>query len=242
MKKLVIIITFFSALTFISGNLYAKIVVEDTKGEAAYKKGNQWLPLTKGLPLEEGTKISTGVKSWALINIDGDSLKINQLTMMKIYKNQVTANNKNTHIGLKHGSLNARVSKLNTLKTSFKITTPVATSSVRGTEEKNWQGAKSGNLVHAPSGRLEVEDRNGNSYFVEGNATFKISPDDPRPQNLLSSERGRSLIKLSDPNTTGDENKSQEFSGLDSLSNDNNPGKFVRPSLSPATVILQVGW
>ena len=241
MKKLVFFITLIFALILASEALFAKIVVEATKGEAAYKSGNQWLPLTKGLSLEEGTKISTGVKSWALINIDGDSLRIEQLTMMKIYKNQVTANNKNTHIGLKHGGLKARITKIGTLKTSFKITTPVATSSVRGTTENNWQGSKSGNIVNVPEGRLEMEDRNGNSYFVEGNAVFTIGPNDPRPQQLLSHERGKSLVKITDPNTTPDEKGSMEFSGLDNFTKDNNPGT-QGSSNAPAKVNIQVGW
>ncbi len=70
-----------------SSAIYAKIVVESTQGEVAYKKDKIWEPLTKGMELQEGVKISTGAKSWALINIDGDSLKVQQMTMMKIYRN-----------------------------------------------------------------------------------------------------------------------------------------------------------
>jgi hypothetical protein len=241
MKKLTILITLFLTLSFYSGTLYAKIIVESTKGEAAYKKGNQWLPLAKGQLLQEGTKISTGVKSWAVLNIDGDTLRIQQLTMMEIYTNQTTSNDKNTHVGLKLGSLKARVTKIGTLKTSFKISTPVATSSVRGTEEENRHGFKSGNFVHVPSGTLEIEDRNGGNYLVEGNSTFNIGPNDPRPQNLLSGERRKSLFTIINPNSTSDEKDSLQFSGLDNLTKDNNPGNQNRPNL-PAKVIIQVGW
>ena len=241
MKRSIVFLSFFSIIIFCVTNLNAKIVVESVKGEAAYKAGKQWLPLAKGQTLPEGTKISTGVKSWAVLNIDGDSLRIEQLTMMKIFKNQTNANNKNTHIGLKHGGLKARISKIGTLKTSFKITTPVATSSVRGTDEDNRQGAKSGNRVHFPAGIGEIRDRNGHTYLVQGNSLFHIGPNDPRPRNMLFGEKGKSLILISDPNSTGDEKDSTEFSGLDNFNQNDNPAD--QNSLkSPANVILQVGW
>ena len=241
MKRITIFLSFISIFIFIGTSLNAKIVVESVKGEAAYKTGRQWLSLTKGQVLPEGTKISTGVKSWAVLNIDGDTLRIQQLTMMKIFRNQTNAKTKNTHIGLKHGGLKARVSKLGTLKTSFKVTTPVATSSVRGTEEENWQGAKSGNRVHVPTGILEVQDRNGHSLFVRGNSLFQIGPHDPRPRNLLFGEKGKSLILLSDPNSTGDEKDSAESSGLDNFNPNDNPADQSNLK-SPANVIIQVGW
>jgi hypothetical protein len=243
MKKISIFMTLLIALAFSSQNLYAKIIVEATKGEAAYKQGNQWLPLTKGQTLEEGSKISTGAKSWALLNIDGDSIKINQLTMMKVFTNKVANNTKNTHLGLKHGSIKARIGKIGTLKTSFKISTPVATSSVRGTDEHNRNGAKSGNFVHAQSGTLTVEDRNGGSYSLTGNSAFSIGPNDPRPQNLLFNLSGRSLLRLTNPNATDTEKGSAEFSGFNALTGDDNPvGSTPRNSAGSASVNLQIEW
>ncbi|MBN2402828.1 MAG: FecR domain-containing protein [Spirochaetes bacterium] len=241
MKKSVFFIILFLAFIFTGTTLYAKITVEATKGEAAYKKGNQWLPLTKGQILQEGAKISTGVKSWAVLNINGDTLRIQQLTMMEIYSNRLTSTDKNTHVGLKHGTLKARVGKIGTLKTSFKISTPVATSSVRGTDEVNKQGFKFGNTVHVDSGSLEVEDRNGVTHTVEGNSTFIIGPNDPRPQNPLANERRKSLVSISDPNTTNDEKSSQELSGLNNFTGEADPGNSVLPNL-PAKVNLEVNW
>ncbi|MFH0975301.1 MAG: FecR family protein [Spirochaetota bacterium] len=243
MKIISVFIALLISLIFTGQNLYAKIVVEATKGEAAYKQGNQWLPLTKGQPLEEGAKISTGAKSWVLLNIDGDSVKVNQLTMMKIFRNRLSAGTKDTNIGLKHGSLKARIGKIGTLKTNFKITTPVATSSVRGTEEFNKNGAKSGNFVHAPAGTLTVEDRNGGSYSLTGNSAFNIGPNDPRPQNLLFNLSGRSLIRLINPNSTDTEKGSAEFSGFDAFTGNDNPvGSTQRNSAGPSSVNLQIEW
>ena len=92
------------------------------------------------MKLAQGTKISTGVNSNVVLNINGDEITIRQMTMIKIEENSLSTTESNTKIGLKRGGLNARVAKLKTLKTSFKISTPVATSSVRGTWEEVFYG------------------------------------------------------------------------------------------------------
>jgi hypothetical protein len=213
MKKVYFIITFLIVLLYSTGSLYAKITVESTKGEVAYKAGKQWIPLTKGQVLEEGAKISTGMKSWALINIDNSTVRIEQLTMMKIYRNKTSTDTKDTQIGLKHGSLKARVSRLGTLKTSFKITTPVATSSVRGTEEIVSYGSKSGMVIQVLEGVVEGSNSGGVSSLVLRNSVFRLGPNDPRPGNLLADSFSGSLLQIFDPNITEDEREALDFSG-----------------------------
>ena len=90
MKNLVIISAFIACFIFSNNSAFGKIVVMSVKGEVAYKKGRQWTPLNKGQKLIEGTKISTGVRSSALIKIYDHTLRIHQLTMMKIYRNRST--------------------------------------------------------------------------------------------------------------------------------------------------------
>ena len=222
-------------------DLFAKITVESTQGEAAYKKGNQWLPLSKGQTIEEGTKISTGVKSWAVINIDGSSLKIKELTMMKVFVNQLTADKHDTHIGLKHGSLQARVAKIGTLKTSFKITTPVATSSVRGTEEIVSYGPRSGMTIEVLEGTVLGENQFGISNPVHGNSVFRLGNDEARPRNLLSDARDKSILKIHDPNITNEENQGYENNASNII---DNPGRFIPSSQSqrPSNVNIQISW
>lgn len=227
MKKFRYFIIFLLAFGFITVNLYAKISVESAKGEAAYKKGNEWLPLTKGMALEEGTKISTGIRSWAQINIDGNIVRIEQLTMIKISRNKLTAGSRDTQIALKHGSLKARIAKIGTLKTSFKITTPVATSSVRGTEEIVSYGPDSGMTIRVIEGTIEGGNSNGVLNFINGNSVFHLGPNDPRPDNLLTNLINGALPQIYDPNITDDENASNEYNGFNTINPNDNPGDFV---------------
>jgi hypothetical protein len=242
MKKAYSFITLLTALLFAS-SLYAKITVESTKGDVAYKKGKQWVPVTKGLTLEEGTKISTGMKSWAVINIENSSVRVEQLTMMKIFQNKLTADSQDTHIGLKHGSLKARVNRIGTLKTSFKITTPVATSSVRGTFEVVSYGPKSGMVIQVLEGTVQGGNRRGVSNSVRGNSVFRLGANNPRPQNLLSDSSSGSILQIFDPNITDDERNSLEFSGGDTTDLTGGQGGNLIPSTGgTASVNLNIQW
>jgi hypothetical protein len=243
MKKVYYFITLLTALLFAGSSLYAKITVASTKGDVAFKKGKQWVPLTKGQILEEGTKISTGMKSWAVINIENSNVRVEQLTMMKIFQNKLTADSQDTHIGLKYGSLKTRVSRIGTLKTSFKITTPVATSSVRGTFWTLKYGPKSGMVVKVLEGTVHGGNSKGVSKTVRGNSVFRLGANDPRPQNLLSDSSSGSILQIFDPNITPDERQSLEFSGGDTTDLTGSQGGSLIPGAGgTASVNLSIQW
>lgn len=252
MKKSSIISSIAVILMFAYGTAYPAIVVETVKGEVAVREGRQWKPLKEGQSLAEGSKISTGVRSTAVIKIDGSTLTVRPLTMMKIYRNRKIQNTDNTHIGLKYGSLKARVKRIGKLKTSFKISTPVATSSVRGTTQIVTHGAKKGTTVEVPRGSAECVNTNGGSRVVSGNQKFQQNPDNPKPDNLLADTHNSSLQPLYDPNNI-DEKPLQDFvnddtvgSGgtdtFDVISNTTPGGSVLPPQPTTTTVNIDVQW
>ena len=211
MKKLYIISCFAVAFLLSYSFAFSNIVVVSVKGDVAYKSGRQWKPLTKGMKLTEGTKISTGIRSSARISIDDNSLLVRQLTMMKIYRNKTIKKRRNTHIGLRYGSLNARVKRIKRLKTSFKITTPVATSSVRGTEQNDFYGSVSGMKIEVVDGTITGENQDGVHNIIYGRTVFRMGTNNSRPENPLSDVREKSIPGLLDKNTTtNDERGFQE--------------------------------
>ena len=214
MKKLFIILTICAAFMFTYGIAYSAITVESVKGEAAVKAGNQWNQLQQGQTLAEGSKISTGVNSTAVLKINNVTLTIKPMTMMKIFKNSAKKE-VGTHIGLKFGNLNAKVQKIGKLKTNFKISTPVATSSVRGTEENVGFGPAKGMTIEVVTGTVEGESNNGQSNSISGSQSFQIAPNDPKPDNLLSNSYNSAFQPLYDPNNI-DEKPVQDFLSDDS--------------------------
>ncbi|MDY6934604.1 MAG: FecR domain-containing protein [Spirochaetota bacterium] len=247
MKKSLIITVLFATL-FFTDKAFTKILVVSIKGDVAYKKGRQWKSLKKGQRLSEGTKISTGVRSSAIIKIDDNTLKVKQLTMMKIYRNTKTAKSRYTHLGLKRGSLNARIKRIGRLKTSFKITTPVATSSVRGTEEVVSYGPKTGMTIKVIEGSVQGENLYGINNTIKGRYTFRLRPDESRPENLLCDVRDASIISLYN-DITKDERGFHELYGEEIVDNSesavghlSNVGYYSSFTSGNANVSVSLQW
>ncbi len=209
MKKSIFMIISAAIFIFTYNTAHSAIVVDSVRGDVAVKEGRQWKPIKAGQNLKEGTKISTGVRSSAIIKLDGNILKIRQLTMMKIYRNRKIKNRQRTHLGLKFGSLNARVKRIGRIKTNFKISTPVATSSVRGTWWDIYNGFK-GMRIDVLSGSVSGENESGVSTIVSGKGHFRMGPKDARPGGMLDAAHNSSLGPLFDPNNQ-DERQTHGF-------------------------------
>jgi hypothetical protein len=194
MKRVIPILIAGFLFTAVSAN--AAILVVSTKGEAAYMVGSQWKPLTKGLKLAEGTKISTGVKSNAILDIDGTIMTVKPLTSIKIYKNSATADAKETSVGLQFGAVQAKVDKVARVKTKFNITTPVATSSVRGTNEVVSFGPASGMRIQVIEGVIGAANGNGVNKNVSGRMSFRQKTDQSRPDSLLADVKEGSTVEI----------------------------------------------
>ncbi len=213
MKRIYTLVLIAAALMFTIGTAYPAILVVSVKGDAAFSDGGTWKPLAKGQTLKEGARVSTGVNSLAVLNIDDNILTVKAMTMMKIYKNSISKEASENNIGLKYGSVNAKVKKLATLKTKFNITTPIATSSVRGTEQDNSQGPGFGNTIVAPIGVIGVTTPSGVNIIVEGKMSFNINPENLRPESLLALLNGASVVKIYSDHITVDEKDYFQYFG-----------------------------
>ncbi len=219
---------------------FAVITVEQISGKAAFKEGQQWKPLSVNQKLEVGTKISTGTNSSVVLNIDGNKVTIRQLSMVRINHNMTNAEESNTNLGLKYGAINAKVKKIAAIRTQFKISTPVATSSVRGTEEEVSFGPQSGMIVKVLEGTVGTENSNGISNLVKGKLIFQIKTDKARPEFLLADRMGNTLVKLYLDSMTDKEQNMLEQFGFDTGAN---PGKFVTPlDQAKAKAVFKLTW
>ncbi len=189
----------------------AAITVVSVKGTAAYKQGRNWVPLTAKMKLNDGVRVSTGVRSTVVLDLDGNSVTIKPLTMMKVYENSLKAGTRQTKIGLKRGSLRASITRGTRVKTVFKVATPVATSSVRGTVEDVVTGPY-GTRFTAPEGSFDVQPRHGQPRIITGRFVFSMPFGSQRPSVLLRSN----VTYTGDPNATDEEQQSHENFGGDS--------------------------
>ncbi len=206
MKKLTLYaLSVFLVTCVISSEAFAKITVISVRGRVAYKTGRSWVPLKKGMKLTEGVKISTGVRSYAVLRLNKNVMRVRPLTMIKIYQNQLTKNSSRTRIGLKRGSLRARIKKGQRIRTVFRVSTPVATSSVRGTEEEISYGPGRGFRVAAITGTIEGRSRNGTRKHITGRQQYRQRSGSSTSDDILGETRGRCFGSVHDPNISPDE-------------------------------------
>lgn len=105
-----------------------------TSGKVEFQDQNGgWKALKKGDAINEGTMVSTGFKSEATVKLGESVLTIRPLTRMTLTQLVEKEDTVNTELYLEVGSVKAEVNSLNNKKNGFKVKSPVATASVRGT-------------------------------------------------------------------------------------------------------------
>ena len=123
------------ALAFVAAHsaLALEATVVSTSGKVEIQRGNSWVPLNKGDVVYGGAVISTGFKSSAELDIHGSKVQLGPLTRITIEKLVSTSAKNESSIYLDSGRLDADVNKADGKRTGFRVSTPVATASVRGT-------------------------------------------------------------------------------------------------------------
>lgn len=134
MKKLFANILVFSALSLFA----LPILAEDAKvvavvGKAEVQKGSDWVALSIGDSIPKGSVISTGFKSELLLKVNASNIKLGPLTRMTVEQLIQNASENKTSLFIDSGKVNVEVNKTGNKREDFKVSSPVATASVRGT-------------------------------------------------------------------------------------------------------------
>ena len=202
-----------TSFLFITTLLYADITVLKIEGSAAYKDGNKWTALKVNQKLAEGVKISTGANSYAEIRLNSKNhtIQIKPYSMVQIFSKE-TKTDTNTNIGLKRGSINAKVPRDENAKTIFKVTSPVATSSVRGTEENISYGPGGGMVIEVVNGVVEGKNNHGRTNLLTGRQKFVQPNSSGKPHHILQSVRDKSVVYAGGNGLTSKELESNLYS------------------------------
>ena len=109
-------------------------VVTKTSGKVEYMTDGSWKTLSQGMKLEKGAVIQTGFKSEAELQIKGSTVSISPLSRLTLEQIVAKEGKDETRIFLDTGSIRSNVKKSDDRAVGFKVRSPVATASVRGTE------------------------------------------------------------------------------------------------------------
>lgn len=215
MKKQHIVLLSLFAMLFFAVSAFAEMRVVSVKGTAAYKAGGQWVPMQAGTALAVGTKVSTGVNSNVVIRINNHTVTVGPLSIMKISESVEGARSSNTRLSLRRGSVRAKVAKNARIKTVFKVSTPVATSSVRGTDEIVEYNPTNGMRVFVREGTVTGQGMNGAENFISGDLNFLQKPNRGESESPMHRIEDTSLTKTIPKQVTRDEEKAVKQHGDD---------------------------
>jgi len=233
-----------AVMLFYAALASAEISVLKVEGTAAYRDGKKWVPLKTGMKLPEGAKVSTGANSFAELRVNSinHTVTIKPLTMIQVFSKE-TKSTTDTHIGLKRGNITAKVPRDARVKTVFKVSTPIATSSVRGTEEDISYGPGRGMMIYDVRSLVEAKNRLGRSNFISGRLKFVQQMNSPKSQNILNDVRGRSMITVAGNGLTSDETDAMLYSGGDQTGGlDSDAGILDNQMQQDANINLKINW
>ncbi len=109
------------------------IVQLSGKVEIKLPTENTWQPAVLGMEIPINSDISTGFRSFAILDLESSEIKVMALTRMKVDKIIDSQEGVTTSLLLGAGKIRADVKTTETRTHDFTITSPIATAAVRGT-------------------------------------------------------------------------------------------------------------
>jgi len=146
-----------------SGTLEVKIDSVEGEVEVLRAKETSWMKAEKGMLLQEGSKISTGFKSKAVLMFaDNSTVLVKSLTQMNISRFAQKENEVETKLKVRIGTVRVQVHDKKAVKTDLQVSTPNATASVKGTKIKELETTPLfGDFYLVETGHVNVQDEAG---------------------------------------------------------------------------------
>jgi len=168
MKKHILVL----ALLFIGTFLFADItaVVKDISGKVEIKvPGGSWKKASAGMKIEEGYSISTGFRSTAVLELGASQVIVKQLTRMELTELVEKEGTVRTGLNLRVGKIKAHVRTTAGLRQDFRLTSPISTAAVRGTDFE-YDGIN----LKVLEGTVEFTNKRGQKRMVPAGVASKI--------------------------------------------------------------------
>ncbi|MCR5291056.1 MAG: FecR domain-containing protein [Treponema sp.] len=159
--------------------------VTSITGKVQIHNGTEWVALHTGDTISKGAVISTGFKSEAQLNIQGSILTLGPLTRTTI--EQLTSNTAKdeTKLFIDCGVISATVNKKEGKRVDFKVRSPAATASVRGTD---FTMTASGTLITHEGLVSKLPPESGTAQVVESDEPTAFIPADGKSKATTSTK------------------------------------------------------
>lgn len=131
-------------------------------GKAQLQKGEVWAPLAVGQKLVPGDTVSTGFRSELQLKVGPSVVTLKALSRLTLQALDQVGTTLQTDLYLKVGKVDAQVNKSDTVQSQkFKVGSPVATASVRGTSF-SFDGVN----LQVAQGLVDFSDQRGNTVSI----------------------------------------------------------------------------
>ncbi len=196
-----IIVLLIIAVLFASMSLGAEEngVLREVRGKVELRPpGGAWSTAQVGSYMNQGTTISTGFNSQAVVDFGASEILVKPLTRMTLRELSQQGGTIKTGLSLDVGRVRAEVKTVSGVKHDFKLLSASSTASVRGTviegDGEEWV-SESGTFVVSNSAGQTVTVTTGQSTVVTGNE----APSNPKDQM----EKGTTVTTQTNPTTGG---------------------------------------
>jgi len=145
--------------------------------------GGAWRGLSEGDEVSIGSKISTGFRSAAVLEIGSATLEVDQLTRMTLEELAEREGTVRTELFLRVGRVKAEVTQRQGLQQDFRLRSPVSTAAVRGTSFE-YDGVN----LKVLEGLVALANAYGQSVSVAGGEVVVAEAGELPPEGLAALE------------------------------------------------------
>lgn len=188
------VLSFLILLLISAASLAASATVKSFYGKVKVKlePGANWSKISVGQELPANALVSTGFNSQLVLDLGNATLDVLPLTRMKVEEITETQDQITTSLFLQGGKIKADVDKIEGQINDFKIKSPVATASVRGTSftfSGNTLVVHEGIVAFGAPDRPKDEPKEEKPEEEEEKPEEKpeevAKPEEPRPQGTI---------------------------------------------------------
>ncbi|MFO8042490.1 MAG: FecR domain-containing protein [Alkalispirochaeta sp.] len=120
----------------VAGALPANVRVQQAEGVVQYRLPDaaQWESLAPGQELPQGTTIISGSNGSAILASGDSTIEVDALSRIVLNEVTLNAGQETTDVEMRFGQVRSRVRRSQNRGTDFRVSTPVSTAAVRGTD------------------------------------------------------------------------------------------------------------
>jgi hypothetical protein len=183
MKKYSIVLL---GVFLLSASLFADVTVTAVKGTVGVMEARKLTPVSVGMKLKDDATVVTGANSEVTMQVNNGMITLKSLTTARLSGVKVTPTSSTAAVALRGGTVVSEVKQITGLKTSFTVTTPVGTSSVRGTTHTISYSPARGMVVAVASGVVAVASRRGAVKPVAAGNSYVQAAASAAPPQVVS--------------------------------------------------------